>query len=162
MSSVDDKLKRVTKVMQLKLQYPKFVEITATAIANKEILDYIHEEMAAKNYSKKIIERTYLEKVQLNNEGFLTFVVVSDYESESRFDVAKGREEGTDRVFVRPVYKKALHWIQVGFSRFSLGHWRRGIQASHIIDRVVAQRLSIAQDRLDRETDELIDKILKS
>lgn len=162
MSTNELKLKRVFNVMQIKLQYPRFLEITATRIANEIILDAIHQRMRARKYSPKIIDRTFIEKVKIDKSGTMSFDVVSDFKSEKGFDVAKAREEGTFGVFVKPVFKKFLKWIDNGVARFSLGHFRRGITASDIIDLTVEERLPIAQEQLDLETDNFLDKVLKS
>lgn len=150
--------------MQLKLQYPKFLDITATRIANEFILEAIQSRMRARKYSEKIIIRTFIEKVKVDEAGFMSFDVVSDYRSEDEkdFDVAKGREEGTTGIFLLPVFKLFLKWIDAGIAIFSKGHFRRGITASGIIDRTVEERLPIAQQKLDEETDVFIDKVLKS
>lgn len=162
MSSNEKKLKRVFNIMQIKLQYPRFLDITATKIANEVILDAIQQRMKARKYSSKIIERTFIEKVEVNRAGIISFDVVSDFKSEKNFDVADAREKGTFGVFVLPVLKKALRWINDGIARFSKGHFRRGISASNIIDLTVEERLPLAQEQLDQETDEFLDKVLKS
>ena len=118
--------------------------------------------MRAKQYSPKIIETTFIEKVKVDKSGTMSFAVVSNYKSEKGFDVAKAREEGTIGVFVKPVFKKFLKWIDNGVARFSKGHFRRGISASDIIDLTVEERLPIAQEQLDLETDNFLDKVLKS
>ena len=148
--------------MQIKLQYPKFLEITAKRIANEIIIDAIHSRMRARKYSEKIIQSTFLEQVSIDSTGFMSFDVVSDYESEKGFDVSVGREEGTFGVFVKPIFAKVLRWIDKGVAFFSKGHFRRGISASNIIDLTVEQRQPIAQEQLDQETDAFIDKVLKS
>lgn len=162
MSATEQKLKRVFNVMQIKLQYPRFLEITATRIANEVILDAIHQRMRARKYSRKIIDSTFIEKVEINQAGIISFDVVSDYESEKGFDVSEAREEGTFGVFVKPIFKKVLRWIDQGIARFSFGHFRRGISASNIIDLTVEERLPIVQEQLDQETDNFLDKVLKS
>lgn len=148
--------------MQIKLQYPRFLETTAIRIANEIILDAIHQRMRARKYSPKIIKSTYIEKLNVNEAGIMDFDVVSDYESEKGFDVSEAREEGTFGVFVKPILKKVLKWIDQGIAIFSFGHFRRGISASNIIDLTVEERLPIAQEQLDQETDKFLDKVLKS
>ena len=159
---------KVHAFMRFELQYPGFLKIMATKIVNETILDEIHRRQESLGFSKKIIERTYITNIKIESTGEMTFDCISDYESESGFDVAKAREEGTDvgkpghKHWVAPVHRKFLSWIQNGVRRFSPGHWVKGITRSNVIKKTIKEMTPKAQARLDEETDKLLEKILKS
>lgn len=158
----DRAIKRLFKVMQIQQQYPGFLEIQALKIINQTIVDPMQNQMEAKGYSRKIIDSTRVLEIKVGGEGIIDFAIISDYEADGGFDVAKGREEGTEGVFLRPVFKLALRWIQQGIALFSFGHFRPGIDATHIVRDVMKENTPIAQAKLDAETDQLFTKILKS
>lgn len=155
-------IKRLFKVMQIQQQYPQFLEIQGLRIINQEIIDPMQKRMEAEGYSKKIIDSTRVLEINVGGDGVLDYTIISDYESDDGFDVAKGREEGTEGVFLRPVFKLALTWIQFGIRLFSFGHFRPGIDETHIVRDVNRENNPIAQEKLDQETDKLFSKILKS
>jgi len=155
-------LQRLFKVMQIQQQYPGFLEIQATRILNEELIDPMQKKMEAAGYSRKIIDSTRVLEVNIGGDGILDYAIISDYEADGGFDVAKGREEGTEGVFLRPIFKLALTWIQQGIRLFSFGHFRPGIDATHIVRDVNRENNPAAQAKLDQETDQMFEKILKS
>ena len=149
--------------MQLQVQYPRFLQDTATRLANEIVLDRIHQRMREFGYSEKIIQRTFLQNIHINvSSGELELDIVSDYTSESGFDVSTAREEGTSGVVVKPTNKKTLSWISNGIRFFSKGHFRRGITPSHIIEKTIAEKQPVLQERLDKETESFFGGIIKS
>ena len=113
--------------------------------------------MKSFGYSQKIIDGTTIENITINRTGSMSFDVVSDYDSESGFDVAKAREKGTVRHFIKPVNAKALSFIAAGFIRgFSKGHWVRGITATNVVSKTVQEKTPEAQARLNEATDRFI------
>ena len=152
--NTQDAVKKVFQVTQFSMTYPRFVEITATKIVNEVILDKIHDRMRELNFSPKIIERTFIDNVVVDTEGFVEFEVISDYEAEEGFDVAKAREEGTKDHFIGPLVKKALSWIQAGVRFFSLGHWVKGFDKTDVIEKTIKEFTPLAQQRLNEETDQ--------
>lgn len=141
----------VFRLVRLEMQFPGWVKITATRIANEEILDPLHDAMRTFNYSKKIIERTFIDNLVVDTEGFIDFELISDYQSESSFDVALAREEGTRDHFIRPIVRAFVSWIKDGIRLFSRGHWIRGITRSNVVDKIVDARTPIAQAKLEDE-----------
>ena len=140
-------------VTRFEMQYPRFIEQTARVIIDEEILQPIKIEMRSFGYSQKIINETTIENLLVDNEGFVQFDVVSDYKSDTGFDVAKAREKGTKEHFIKPITKKALSWIVGGFVKaFSKGHWVKGITASNIISKTIEIRFPIAQERIIQES----------
>ena len=154
--------KRVFLAFKTQIQYPRFVREEAENIANQVILKPLHDRMRAFGYSQKIIDGTTIKNIKVGRKGVLTFDVVSDYDSESGFDVAKAREKGTRRHFVKPVNAKALSFIVGGFIRgFSKGHFVKGITATNVVKRTVREKIPEAQARLNEATDKFIARSVK-
>ena len=107
----EDNMRTVFNLTRFEMQYPEFVKSIAPKIADEEILKPVHSRMKDFGYSQKIIDSTRIENLQISNLGELEFDVVSDYKSELGFDVAKAREKGTIRHFIKPVNAKALSFI---------------------------------------------------
>jgi len=147
-------MKLVFNLTRFEMQYPQFIQSIAPKIADEEILNPIKSRMRDFGYSQKIIDSTRIENLQISNLGQIEFDVVSDYKSELGFDVAEAREKGTSRHFIKPINAKALSFIVGGFIRgFSKGHWVKGITASNVIEKTVAEFTPIAQIKLNEETD---------
>lgn len=155
----EDNMRTVFNLTRFEMQYPEFVRSIAPKIADESILKPIHSRMKDFGYSEKIIQSTRIENLQISNLGELEFDVVSDYKSESGFDVSKAREKGTIRHFIKPINAKALSFIVGGFIRgFSKGHWVKGITASNVIVKTVAEMIPVAQQKLNEETDEFLSR----
>lgn len=153
---------KLFRMMQVELQYPNFVEITARKLINQFIVDKIQDRMRELNYSKKIIDSTWLSAMQINTNGELFFAIDSSYTTETGFNVADAREFGTRGFFVKPRIKKALRFIKQGIVMFSKGHFIPSKPPSHIISRTIDEFLPVVQAKLDEETDQFFSKILKS
>jgi len=152
-SSQQDVMKLLFNVTRFEMQYPRFIEESARQIIDQEILQPIKIAMRSFGYSEKIIDGTTIENLFLDSNGFIQFDVVSDYKSELGFDVAKAREEGTKRHFIKPINAKALVWIIGGFIKgFSKGHWVKGITKSNIIKKTTEAKFPFAQDRITQES----------
>ena len=154
----EDLDKLVFIMVRLEMQYPQFIKTQATKIANEEILDRVHQGMRTFNYSEKIIERTFLDNVKVDTDGFIEFDLISDYQSESSFDVAVAREKGTRRHFIAPVAAAFLSWIANGIRLFSRGHWVKGITRSNVIDKTVDAYTPVAQAKLDIIQNQFIER----
>lgn len=152
-SSQQDVMKLVFNLTRFEMQYTRFIEGVTRQIIDQEILQPIKSAMKVFGYSQKIIDGTTMENLLVDDGGFIQFDIVSDYTSESGFDVAKAREEGTKRHFIKPINVKALVWIVGGFIKaFSKGHWVKGITKSNIIKKTIQTRFPIAQERITQES----------
>jgi hypothetical protein len=146
--------KRAFLVMKTQVQYPRFLREQVKKIAEDVILKPLHQRMGNFGYSKKIIDATIIENIEINRFGTLTFDIISDYKSENGFSVSEAREEGTQSHFVRPINAKALLFIAGGFIRaFSKGHWVRGITPTNVVKKTVQEKIPEAQARLNEATD---------
>ena len=151
-SSQDDVMKLLFNVTRFEMQYFRFIEQTAKQIVDEEILQPIKTEMKKFGYSQKIIDDTTIQNLFVDDNGFVQFDVVSDCKSESGFDVAKAREKGTKRHFIKPIAKLALSWVVRNLRLFSKGHWVKGITKSNIIKKTTEARFTIAQERITQES----------
>lgn len=146
-------MKLLFNVTRFEMQYFRFIEEASKQIVDEEILQPIKTEMKKFGYSQKIIDGTTIENLFVDDTGFLQFDVVSDYKSESGFDVAKGREKGTKRHKLPKVKGRTYSWIVGGFIRaFSKGHWVKGFTKSNIIRDITKIRFPLAQERITQES----------
>lgn len=152
-SSTQDVMKLLFNVTRFEMQYPRFIEQTSRQIIDEEILNPIKTGMRSFGYSEKIIDGTFIDNLFVDDNGFIQFDVVSDYKTELGFDVAKAREKGTKRHFIKPKNAKALVWIIGGFVKaFSKGHWVKGFTKSNIIKKTIEAQFPIAQERITQES----------
>ncbi len=141
------------------MQYPRWVRSTAKKVLDDVILTKIHQRMKDFGYSEEIIKNTKL-SIKIADEGELEYEVVSKL-MRNKYDVAKGREEGTKDHFIAPINAQALSWIVGGFIRaFSKGHWVKGITKSNIIEKTMDEFEPKAQARLDLLTDQFVSEKL--
>lgn len=126
------------------------------------LIPLIKGRMQFKKYDQKIIDATRIENISIDlNAGNISYDTVCDYISVSSFDISTAREEtGTIRHFIKPLKRKALHFIARGVEFFSKGHWVKGIIASHIIADSMVEMEPFVEKRLQDEGDNLFQKIM--
>ena len=83
-----------SKIKALKNTLPGLQKLAADKAANDILLEAIHKEMGQKDVSDKIIDATFIGKIQ-NLGSKIKIHVISNYVSDSGFDVSNAREEGT-------------------------------------------------------------------
>lgn len=154
-------MRKINKIIKLQMQYPRWLRTTVKKILDEEILKKIHQRMKDFGYSEKIIKGTKIHKIVMNDDGSLDYEVESKLMRE-KYDVAKGREEGTIDHKIEPLKEGGtLSWIVGGFIRgFSKGHWVKGITKSNIIEKTMEEFEPKAQARLDVETDRFVSEKL--
>lgn len=163
MSTVDlnipeDVMQLVAKITRFELQYPQFVKQRAETVVNQEIVDKIRDKMEAKGYDKKIIQQVRVEFVSIDPNGFIEFDIISDYETDEGFDVAKMMEEGRRGFFDKPVIKQALSWIVAGLRLFSKGHFIPIRPGDKFVKSTIDEMEETVQNRLNTETDDLLNR----
>jgi len=130
---------------------------TLTTLVNQHIIDKIHNSMRALNYSPKIIERTFLDRIEFLQNGEANIHIKSDFITESGFDISEAREKGTKRHKIElkggtnstgPPF--ALSFLINGQRIFSKGHFVNGIVASHIIENTIQQNTALVQSEFQR------------
>ena len=152
----EDNMRLVFNLTRFEMQYPGFIQTMAPKIADETILKEIKKRMGDFRYSQKIIDSTRIQNFKIGSEGNLDFEVISDYKSDSGFDVSKAREEGTIDHFVKPIIAKALAFIVQNGTAFSKGHWVKGITASNVITQTTEEMQPVFQQRLNQETDNFL------
>lgn len=154
---LDEIRKRQLIIEHIRHNYKDFIIKKATTLANQLILDEIQLRMRNENFSKKIIERTYIKNISFISDGVLRINIVSDFVAESGFSISIAREFGTDqnkanhKHWVAPRVKKALSWLAQGKRLFSQGHFVSGIKALHIIDKTIDEKKPILIAQLNDE-----------
>jgi len=157
-----DRSKQAFVAFKTQVQYPRFVREEAKKIAEDVILKPLHSRMKSFGYSQKIIDGTTIENIIVNRTGSMSFDVVSDYDSELGFDVAKAREEGTIDHDLPKVPGRIYSWIAGGFIRaFSKGHFVKGITATNVVQKTVQEKIPEAQARLNEATDRFMERSMK-
>lgn len=107
--------------------------------ADEAIISDIHREMETQNFSKKIIETTFIGPIEVVQGQSATIHIISDYVPDNGFDVGEAREEGTKDHFI-PVTKKPLSWIDPKTGRRlydAKGHFVSGLPRLLIIERTI-------------------------
>ena len=156
-----DNMRTVFNLTRFEMQYPEFVRVQVPKLAEQTVLAEVKSRMRDFGYSQKIIDSTRIDGLSIDSVGNVEFDVLSDYESESGFDVSEAREKGTIRHFIKPDRAKALAFIIGGFIKgFSKGHWVKGITASNVVEKTAAEMTPIFQERLNEETDAFLQRSL--
>ena len=126
------------KLRALKALLPR-LQIVATERASEDILDEIHAKMKLKNFSEKIIDATFVGKTERVG-SFLKQHFISNYVSDTGFDVSVGREEGTRTHTVRPKKPNGvLRWlVNTGETLFRKFSRPKGIERLLIIEKTLA------------------------
>ncbi len=98
------------KLRSLVTTLPTIRQFAIERAADEAILTSIHNDMENNDFSKKIIDRTFVGPIQVTDKGRkITVHFISDFVSDDGFDVSKGREEGTTDHDVFP--KKPDGWL---------------------------------------------------
>lgn len=141
--------------------YPRHIAVKAEQYLNNILIPVIKSKMKAKDYDQKIIDSVRIGTVDIDiGLGNITYDVICDYISVSNFDISTAREEtGTVDHFIKPILKKALHFIARGVEMFSKGHWVKGIIASHIIADTIKELQHTLESKLKDEGDILFERM---
>ncbi len=104
-------LKKLNKKLKTAIvTLPTLRKFALERAADEAVLTAIHRDMETNNFSKKIIDRTFVGSVDVTNQGKkITVHFISDYISDTGFDVSNAREEGTRDHDVFP--KKPDGWL---------------------------------------------------
>ena len=147
--TIDDIKRFKTNLQTLKIQKFQFEIVTLNKLAVSLILDKIHQKMRTAGFSESIVENTVISKVEHISDEKARIHFRSELFADTGYDIALGREEGTDRHFVEPK-SKALHGGSE-WPYFSKGHWVDGIPALYIIKQTIQEMKELFQDEYDRE-----------
>lgn len=156
-----------TKIIGLKIQLLTFQATILRTLAEEIIVERIHSRMRSAGFSEKIIDGTYLDNIEFVTQKKVRLFFRSEYFAEE-YDVALGREEGTNRHFVEPLSLSspfiekptALHG-GAKWPHFSKGHWVDGIPALFIVSETVQQMASSLQEEYNRQVNKWLEKNLE-
>ncbi len=148
--TIEDIKRFRVKITGLKIQLFQFQSTTVRNFANSIIIDKIHQNMRAAGFDEKIIEGTFLDNIELVGRRKVRLFFRSEYFSNTGFDVALAREEGTERHFIKPKNVKAIHG-SAKWPFFSKGHWVDGMLALFVVSQTVKQMTSVLQDEFTRQ-----------
>lgn len=95
--TIDDIKRFRTKITSLKIQLFAFQSEILRKFANVIITEQIHKNMRDAGFSPKIISGTFLDNIELVGRNKARLYFRSVYFTETGFDVALAREEGTDK-----------------------------------------------------------------
>ncbi len=126
------------KIKILKNTLPTLQKQAIQKTADTDVLKKIKQKMKQENFSKKIIDATFVGKTEQIGTLLRTHII-SNYTADNGFDVSKAREEGTSDHLVLPKKKDGeLKWIGGGgkpfFRKFSRP---KGIQRLLIIENTI-------------------------
>lgn len=112
--------------------------------ADETVLSDIHRDMESQNFSKKIIETTYVGPIQIVQGKSATIHFISDYVPDNGYDVGKSREEGSRDHMIIPLPGNKtgkLWWIDPRSGRLlnSKGHMVKGHVRYLTIERNIAK-----------------------
>ncbi len=153
------------QVLQLKIRNLKAIiptlEKNAIRNASEEILDEIKTKMKQENFSDKIIDATFLGKT----EKFGTILkqhFISNYVSDTGFDVSNAREEGTRDHTVLPKKRGGvLRWVlKTGEVIFRKKSRPKGIERLLIIEKTLKENEITINSDIRRKLAEAAQKVL--
>ncbi|MBF85118.1 MAG: hypothetical protein CL489_11715 [Acidobacteria bacterium] len=137
----------------------EFLLLKTTEHMNKIIIDEIQRRMEVEKFSPKIIQNTYLKAVNVTGES-IRAKVVSEYSSESGFDVAVAREKGTKDHMIAPTTKQALSWIFQGIRMFSKGHMVSGLKSLNLVRNTIKDKSEDVKRAVDNDFQNWVKQIL--
>lgn len=141
------------KITGLKIQLFTFQSSTIRKFANIIITDRIHQNMRDAGFSEKIIEGTFLDNIELLGRTKVRLFFRSIYFTETGFDVALAREEGTDDHDVIAGPGKVLPIPTSDGIIFRKSAHPDGILALFIVSNTVKQMTAPLQDEYNRQQD---------
>lgn len=114
------------RMQSLPFRIEEFVDYKIEDIANQTLVKTIREEAVLKKMPKR-----YIDNIHSEFDGNYLWIWV-DFKGKNKEPLDLFFEEGTQRHFIAPRFKKALKWVQDGVKFFSKGHYVSGLQARHV------------------------------
>jgi len=141
------------KSTAFKMQLFVFQSTTLRKFANIIIVDKIHQNMRDAGFSEKIIEGTFLDNIEIIGSRKARLFFISEYFSQTGFDVALAREEGTDDHDVIAGPGKVLPIPTSSGIIFRKSAHPDGILALFIVANTIKQMTAPLQDEYNRQQD---------
>ncbi len=162
--TISDVKKLNKKLKSLIVSLPTLRKFALERAADEAVLTAIHRDMETNNFSKKIIDRTFVGETEIINNGKKIIVhFISDYVSDSGFDVSKAREEGTRD---HDVFAKPGGWLSYIDPDTTKRVFRKhthpsGIKRLLIIDNNINSNKQKFQDSYEKEITSKIKQVLR-
>ena len=160
-----DKLE--SKVNQILRESEAFSILELTTIINKEIIEYIQDEMSQIPVSTKIIDSTFLSSEVLISGNIAIFRVMSTFISDTGFPVSVMIEEGRDPYTVEagsPTEKRPnphLRYIKEGKVNYAKKVNIPIYPARQIIKNTIKDRTKIVQKQYNKSARKWVKSILR-
>ena len=149
--TIDDIKRFRTKITSFKIQLFTFQSQTLRKFANIIIVEKIHQNMRDAGFSEKIISGTFLDNIELRGRKKARLFFRSEYFSETGFDVALAREEGTEKHKIVAGPGKVLPIPTSEGLIFRKSANPDGILALFIVSQTVKQMSEPLQDEYNRQ-----------
>lgn len=94
--TVEDIKRFKTNLQALKMQKLEFQMFTLDKLANNLVLNKIHQKMRSAGFSDKIIKNTIIVGIEIVSKNKARIHFKSELFADTGYDIALGREEGTD------------------------------------------------------------------
>jgi len=158
LKAFNKKLKTVSTILPA-------LQTTALENASADIvLNDIHRDMRANRFSNKIIDATFVGNIESSKNG-AKIHFISDYESDSGFDVSEGREEGTqDNVTRRPRNPNGALRIPLpnGKVIFRKSSTPKGIERLLIIENNIRRNKKLFQEKYGEQISSTINEMVST
>ena len=140
------------RTQSLPFRIKEFVDYKVLAIANQTLVEAIHQEAI----NKKMPER-YIHSIQSDFDGTYLWIWVN-FKGKDREPLDLYFEEGTERHFIKPKFKKALKFVQDGLKFFSKGHYVSGLQARHVFQDGLQKGYPEFKKKLTQELEDYVEE----
>ena len=163
--TISDIKKLNKKLKSVIVTLPTLRKFALERAADEAVLTAIHRDMETNNFSKKIIDRTFVGSVDVTDNGKKIIVhFISDYISDDGFDVSNAREEGTRDHDVFP--KKPGGWLTYidpnsGKRVFRKHTHPSGIKRLLIIENNINANKEKFKDSYEKELSSKLEQVLR-
>ncbi len=162
--TISDVKKLNKKLNSVIVALPTLRKFALEKAADEAVLTAIHRDMETNNFSKKIIDKTFVGNTEITNQGKkITVHFISDFVSDTGFDVSNAREEGTRD---HDVFAKPGGWLtyidpNTGKRVFRKHTHPSGIQRLLIIENNINSNKQKFQDSYAKEISTKLEHVLR-
>ncbi len=148
--TIDDVRRFKTNIQTLKMQKLEFQMFTLDKLANNLVLNKIHQKMRSAGFSDKIIKNTTIVGIEIVSKNKARIHFKSELFADTGYDIALGREEGTDTHKVVAGEGKVLPIPTAGGLIFRKSAEPGAIPALYIIRNTLKEMKEPFQDSYNR------------
>lgn len=150
------------KIRTLSAAFPFIQKKALEEVANETVLQQIKRKMRIEDFSKKIIDATFVGKVEVFGNITKTHFISNYVAPENNFDVSEAREEGTSDHDVRPKQKGgSLRWFaKTGEPIFRKKSRPKGIERLLIIENTIKENEGVATENYQSKLAEFVRNFL--